>query len=89
MPIDKDFIYVTNSLHRIDIIMFLNSVDFVRNYELADILGINPSYVSQITEGLSNHNIIMSEKYGKARVYSLTQKGKEIANKLKDYHGVD
>ena len=89
MSIDKDFIYVTNSLHRIDIIMFLNSVDFVRNYELAGILGLSPSYVSKITEGLSDHNIIVSEKYDKARVYSLTQQGKKIANKLKDYHGVN
>ena len=86
---DEDFIYVTNSLHRIDIVYLLDSIESARNYEVADILGLTPANVLQLADGLNQHNIIDSVKIGKSRIYSLTKKGKDIACKLREYHGIE
>lgn len=87
---DEDFIYVTNSLHRIDIIYLLDSIESARNYEIADILCLPPANVLKTANELSERNIINSEKIGKSRIYSLTDKGKKIVSKLKeDYHGIE
>jgi predicted transcriptional regulator len=86
--VDEDFVYVTNSLNRIDIVYLLDAIDAARNYEVADILCLTPANVLLLADGLNEHGIIDSTKVGKSRIYSLTQKGKQIANKLRDYHGI-
>ena len=87
--IDKELIYVTDSLYRMDIVYLLSTINCARNYEIANILNMAQSHVSAIAKGLSKHQIINSEKVGRSRVYSLTNKGKQIAEKMKDYHGIE
>lgn len=87
---DPDFIFVTNSLHRIDVLYLLSSVESARNYEVADILCLPPARVLRTCNELSARGIINSEKIGKSRFYSLTDKGKKIVIKLKEeYHGIE
>ena len=86
--VDEDLAYVTNSLHRIDIIYLLDSIDSARNYEIADLLCLSATRVLNVSNGLVDHGFLTSEKVGKSRIYSITQKGKDIANKLRDYHGI-
>lgn len=86
--IDEDFAYVTNSLHRIDIVYLLDSIGSARNYEIAALLCLSATTVLHIANGLVDHGILVSNKIGKSRIYSITQKGKDVANKLRDYHGI-
>lgn len=86
--IDEDFLYVTNSFRRVDIIRLLASIGFARNYEIADILCIKRSYVSTVLKDLSEHEIITSAKTKQYAVYSLTEKGKKINQKLENYYGI-
>ena len=86
--VDEDFLYVTNSLRRMDVMYVLGSVDFARNYEIADILCISSAHASIYTKDLEEHNLVESKKSKNYKVYSLTNKGKEILQKLKDYHGI-
>lgn len=87
--LDDDFLYVTNSLRRMDVMYVLGSVEFARNYEIADILCISAANVSNITKGLSDHGLLESCKSKKYKVYSLSEKGRKIVQKLRDYHGID
>lgn len=87
--IDEDFIFVTNSLRRIDVMYVLGSLDFARNSEIADILCISSANVSTITKKLAEHGLLDSTIHQKYKIYSLSDKGKEIVKKLKDYHGIE
>jgi len=87
--IDEDFFYVTNSLRRMDVMYVLGSVDFARNGEIADILCISAANVSNITRGLAKHGLLNTQKSEKYKIYSLSDKGKDIVQKLRIYHGID
>ena len=87
--VDEDFLYITNSLRRMDVMYVLGSVDFARNYEIADILCISTAHVSTITKDLQEHGLVESIKSKNYKVYSLTEKGKDMLKKLKDYHGIE
>lgn len=89
MELDENFLYVINSLRRIDVMYVLSSVEFARNYEIADILCITTGRASAITKELLDHDLITFVTFNNHRLYSLTQKGEEIVKKLKDYHGTN
>jgi predicted transcriptional regulator len=89
VDVDEDFLYVTNSLRRIDVMYVLVSVDFARNYEIADILCISSAHTSIYTKGLEEHDLVESKKVKNYKVYSLTDKGRDMLQKLKDYHGIE
>ena len=87
--IDEDFFYVTNSLRRMDVMYVLGAVDFARNSEIADILCTRPAYVSTITRELAKHGLLDTKKSEKYKIYSLSEKGQQIVQKLKSYHGIE
>jgi DNA-binding MarR family transcriptional regulator len=89
VDVDEDFLYVTNSLRRMDVMYVLGAVDFAKNNEIADILCIGTAHTSTITKDLEKHNLLESKKIQNYKIYSLTDKGKDMLKKLKDYHGIE
>lgn len=87
--IDNDLLYVTNSLLRIDVMYLLESAGFARNYEIAEMLCRKSTNVSRIVKGLCEHDLVDFETNNGFNFYFLTEKGKEIVNKLRHYHGLD
>ena len=84
-----DFLYVTDSLYRIDILYLLDSIDYARNYEIANILHLAQTHTFQILDGLCSRDIVQSEKVESYRIYFLTNKGKELVKKIRGYHGLN
>lgn len=87
--VDEEFLYVTNSLRRMDVMYVLGAVDFARNYEIADILCMRTSHVSTITKDLQDHGLVESVKSKNYKVYSLTEKGRNLFKQLREYHGIE
>lgn len=86
---DEDFIFVINALRRIDVMYMLSAVDFAKSSEIADILCMDRGNVFKVLNPLIEHNLVGSKKYKRYNFYFLTDKGKKMMPKLRDYHGIE
>lgn len=86
---EEDFIFVTNSFRRVDVLCALDELKFARNYEIADMLLLRQANTSSMLNKLVAHNLVKKEKVDNRSIYSLTEQGEKIVTKLKDYYGID
>ena len=73
------------STHRVKVIKAFESVDVLRPTEIAVLSGMNPNNVSRSLGQLKKMELVaMINSKGRARYYTLTDKGKYIIDYLDD-----
>ena len=86
---DEAFLYVTNSFRRVDVLFALSELGYARNYEVAGMLLLKQSNTLSVLGQLESYDFEKKEKVDKRMIYSLTDSGKDMVQKLKDYYGTD
>lgn len=86
---EEDFIFVTNSFRRVDILCALDELKFARNYEIADMLLLRQANTSSMLNKLVEHELVCKEKVENRSIYSLSDRGQKVVDRLKDYYGTN
>ena len=87
MEIEEELIFVLASRKRTRVVCFLYDVEKARGYEIADMLLMPQSSVSLVTKQLRDHKLVDFVQHAQARLFFLTDDGKKVVKKVRDYYG--
>jgi len=83
---DQEMVITSTIEDYLEGILFLSEEKgFAQVTEIAQMLEVSKASVTEMVSKLKNNNLVNYEKYG---TISLTEKGKEIAVKIKDRHEI-